>query len=514
LRDAAFHEPLIEATGIVKKFGSLVANDVERFELRSGEVHALLGENGAGKSTLCKILYGYYRADKGQVLIRGEKVSIASPRDARALGIGMVFQTFTLIPAFSVLENILLFLPDLPFAISRKESIRRIEEIAAHYRFTVKLDVLAGRLSAGEQQQVEILKQLLAGARVLILDEPTKVLTPQESAGLFESMAALKASGIGIVFITHKLAEVLSCADRITVMRHGRVAGQLDGEKANEAALLALMFDVLPSLAQPRRAPRLGPAAVPAQVELKDVSASGAGGSLPLTGLNLKLSSGEIVGVAGISGNGQRELSDLILGLTGPSGGTKLMWGQDAASWSVATVREKGTASIADDPHVLSTVASLTVRENLALGTGGTYRARFGIHWDALDQAMTAVFSRFGLPRPPFETKAGNLSGGNLQRVVIARELSRDPRLIVALYPTRGLDVQSAAAVRGALLTMRDRGAAILVFSEELDELFFLSDRILVLNGGTLVREFSPEEYDAETIGRYMVRMPELSNAA
>ncbi len=506
--------PLVEARGIRKTFGALVANDVEGFELRGGEIHALLGENGAGKSTLSKILYGYYRPDAGDIIVEGKKVSIASPRDARALGIGMVFQTFTLIPALSVFENIILFLQDLPFVIKDREIRQRIEDFEARFGFSVNLDAIAGRLSAGEQQQVEILKQLLAGARILILDEPTKVLTPQESQGLFKSMEALRAAGYSIIFISHKLSEVLSCANRITVMRHGRIAGQLKDDEATEAGLLSLMFGTIANPEEPRgrdHRPRIVRSPV---LELRSVTCAAGTGGVTLWDISLKVNEGEIVGIAGISGNGQRELSDLILGLNKPLRGQKLLWGEDASKWGAAKTRERGAAFIADDPAAFSSIASLTVRENLALGTGKTYYSRVGLQWAKLDKEMKSAFARFGFPRPPFEAVAANLSGGNLQRMVLTREISRDPGLIVALYPTRGLDVQSANAVRDALIEMRNKGAALLVVSEELEELFMLSDRLAVLTEGRLIAEFEPSQYNAEMVGSWMVRAPEMPSAA
>ena len=402
-------------------------------------------------------LYGYYRPDEGEFKVAGCAVTIDSPRAARRLGIGMVFQNFSLIPALTVWENVALFLDDLPWIVNPANLRRRMKALAERLRLNVDFRLPVGRLAVGDRQKVEILKQLLAGARLLILDEPTKVLAPQETVGLFRTMSELRAEGYGLIFITHKLHEVIACADRIVVMRQGRILGAMPKEQATEAGLLGLMFgEASIGAAQPSSAVAAGPRE--AALELDGVSSPSEPGAAALRDLSLRLRGGEILGVAGVSGNGQRELADLILGLRRASRGEMRLWGERANGWSVARIRESGVASIPDHPLALALVPGLTVRENLVLGGGRRYRRGLAFDWPRLtaDMQQSAAGSHF--PPQSFNTRAAVLSGGNQQRVVLTRELADGPKLIVALYPTRGLDARSAEAVRTAFCTARAAG--------------------------------------------------------
>ena len=500
---------MLTVRGVSKRYGSVLANDGIDLTLNAGEVHALLGENGAGKSTLSKIIYGYTRPDAGEILLGGEPARLRSPRDARALGIGMVFQNFMLIPALSVLENVALFLKDLPLVLDQEGIAGRIRAIGGRFGLQVDPHALVRQLSVGDRQKVEILKLLLAEARILIFDEPTKVLAPHEVEGLFQVFAALKAEGYAILFITHKLREVVACADRITVLRQGRVAGGFGPGEAQVGTLVKMMFGESGGEAPAAMAP-VGGGTQPI-LELRGASARGAGSETTLQGLNLTIHEGEVLGLAGVSGSGQKELGDLILGLRPLTGGSRWFRGEDASSWSIARLRERGVAFVPEDALAMAAVPGMSVRENLSLGTGAVYRRGLAVDWRALEAAMGASFEALAFPMPPLDSPIAALSGGNLQRVVIAREMAHGPSLIIALYPTRGLDARSAASVRDLLRRARDGGAGVLFISEDLEELAEMSDRLLVLFQGALVGEFPRGSWRLEDVGRLMTGSEEVA---
>jgi general nucleoside transport system ATP-binding protein len=496
--------PMLTLRGITRSFPGVVANDHVDLDVHAGEVHAVIGENGAGKSTLVKILYGFYRAEAGEIRLDGAPAAIRTPEDARALGIGMVFQDLVQVPAFTVAENVALFLLDLPAALGRAALEQRIATTSERYGLAVDPRAPVWRLSIGERQKVEIVKLLLTRARVLIFDEPTRSLAPHEVAGLLGVLASLKRDGFAVVFIAHKLDEVLAVADRITVMRRGRVAGTLTRAEATERALVSLMFGEAvgkPALRAARHASNDDPA-----LELSGVSVRADAHGCGLTSVDLTVGPGEVVGVAGVSGNGQRELGDVILGVVPCASGHKRLWGEDVTRWPVARTRAAGVVFVPDDALGLAAVPQLSAVENAMLGDRRRYARAGGLalDWAAARADLLRSFARLDVAAPSLDAPVGTLSGGNVQRMVLARELAHAPRVIVALNPTRGLDARSTAATHQALLAAREAGAAVLLISEDLDELRALADRLVVLFRGRVVGAGRPADLGVETIGHLM----------
>jgi ABC-type uncharacterized transport system ATPase subunit len=492
-------EPLLEARGISKRFGSLLAVDHADLALRPG-VHALLGENGAGKSTLVKILYGYEQADDGEILLGGHLVKVGSPAEARRLGIGLVFQQFTLIPALTVAENIALFLPDLPRVLDQRKIGGRIREMSERYGLAVEPARRVGTLSLPEQQRVEILRVLLGGARVLIFDEPTSTLPAQEVDALFDIFRRLRDDGYPILFITHKLPEVFALADTVTVMRRGAVIDTVAIADVDEEQLVQMMFGVTPAAVHRGRVHPAG------TTILSLASATSFGEGRPLVDLDLTIAAGEIVGVAGVAGNGQRELADAIVGVSRIKHGRRLLLGADATRWSVRRIRDAGVAYVPERALAEELIWNMTLEENVILGSPRRYSHLGGLTLDrrALKEDFSGRMAALGLELPEASRRAGALSGGNAQRFAVARELARDPKLLVALYPTRGLDVPTAAAVQELLLAGRERGCGVLLVSQDLAELTTLSDRLLVMRDARIVADLDPRTADAYEIGALM----------
>lgn len=487
----------VSLRGIVKRFGSLVAVDHVDLDFVHG-IHALIGENGAGKSTLVKALYGFDPPDEGSVLVNGAPVPIRTPRAARALGFGMVFQQSNLIPAFTVAENIALYQRRLPLSLRWHHMGEGIRELSSRYGLDIDPDARAGDLSVPERQLVEIVRLLVTEATMLILDEPTSTLPPEEIDRLFAVMRRLRDDGYSIIFISHKLHEVHEIADRVTVMRQGRIAGSLDQADATEERLVALMFHeerVAQSLARTTHQP--------GDVVL-DLRGACTSGERPLRDVDLQVRAGELVGVAGISGEGQRELGDAIVGVRPLRKGRRLLDGRDATRWSVRRLRDAGVAFVPEDVGESGVIWNMTLDENVALANLRRVTSRgVGVDWHLVRGPLHEEITAMGVQLPSSDRRAHTLSGGNLQRFTVARELARNPRLLVALYPTRGLDAVTTDHVRALLVEARNRGTAVLLVSQDLAELESVTDRILVIRDGRIVAERAPD-VDAYELGRLM----------
>jgi len=496
--------PAINMKGITKRFPGVLANNEINFTVEKGEIHGLLGENGAGKSVLMSILYGLYRQDEGVIEVDGEIRNISGPSDAMSLGIGMVHQHFMLIPSLSVVENIILGneLTKNGLELDYERMLKEVSEFCDRYRLEVNLEAKIFELPVGVQQRVEILKALYRGADVLILDEPTAVLTPNEAEELFMAVRTLKDEGKTVIFISHKLKEVLNICDRVTVLKNGNVVGTVETVDSTEISLTDMMVGrkiiyEFERAEQPEQKKIL---------EVSDIEALSDRGIQALRGVNLSLMNGEILGIAGIEGNGQTELIEVLTGLRGPTKGHISLDGEEITEKNPYERIRLGISHIPEDRYKRGMILEFTVQENMILGS---QRDRFTSDGITLDQEKArqhtiGLIDDYQVQTPGPEILIGTLSGGNQQRVVVAREFSREPRLIIAAQPTRGLDVGATEYVRKKLVEMRDQGKAVLLISADLDEIWALSDRVAVIYEGKIVAVRNIEDTSEQEIGLYM----------
>ncbi len=487
----------LELRGITKRFGALVANDAIDFELRRGEIHALLGENGAGKSTLMNILYGLHQPDEGEIRLDGEPVKVDSARRAIGLGIGMVHQHFMLVPVMTVAENLVLGTePTRGPLLDYKAAAARTRELSERYGLAVDPDVKVQDLGVGAQQRVEILRALFRDAKVLVLDEPTAVLTAQESQDLFRVLRALKEDGTSVVFISHKLNEVLDASDRVTVLRRGKKIDTVITEGATERSLARLMVgrDVLLQVEKTERTPG------EPRLEVRALHINDDRGLPAVRGLTLEVRAGEIVGLAGVDANGQSQLVDAIAGLRHVEAGTIVVDGRDITNRGALEAIRSGIGHIAEDRHERGLVLQFDLAENLCLLEYRTKAMSSGMLLSPrkMDERARKLISDYDVRGGDCDTPASSLSGGNQQKLVIARELAADPKVLLAAQPTRGLDVGAIEFVHRRLVEERDKGRAILLISLELEEIRSLSDRALVIYEGQIVAELPPASSEEE----------------
>ena len=504
---------VVELKNITKRFANVVANDNIDFSLRHGEIHALLGENGAGKSTLMNILSGRYRPESGKIYVNGKEVIFKSPRDAINAGIGMIHQHFMLVSAHTVLDNIIMGMR-LPTFLHRKKLQKDIAEFCQGHDFNINLKARIWQLSVGEQQNVEIIKTLYQGAEILILDEPTSVLTPQESETLFKILKAMRDRGYSIIFISHKLDEVLAISDRITVLRKGKLVDTVfsEGVQKKDLAKLMVSKDVLFDSVWSAKI-EFSQAPIRAKTEfshsreilrIEKISAKNDRGLMALNHLSLSLLSGEILGIAGVTGNGQTELAEVTYGLRKVESGKIYICGQDICHKTVKEIVEMGVGYIPADRIGVGSVANLDITDNILLRCYDEFpifdRTTLNDYSEELAKKFAVVYSTLSSP-------VKHLSGGNLQKLIIARELRDIPQLLIAVYPTRGLDVGAIEYIRNVLIHYKSQGCAILFISEDLDELLAVSDRLAVIYEGKLT--FMDEDTDVNQIGLAMAGVAE-----
>ena len=491
--------------GITKTFGSNVVNDNVELTLVRGEIHALLGENGAGKTTLTNILSGFYQPDAGEIILWGKRVSLRSPKDALSLGIGMVHQEFQLIDAFTVIDNILLAQERAELRLQRAATARTLTELGSANGLAVDPDRFVWQLSVGERQRVEILKLLNRGAEVLIFDEPTAVLTPQEADDLYLALRRLADAGKTIVFITHKLKEVMSAADRITVLRRGKVVATVRKSETTIEQLASLMMGKDRPAQSVSARPHCDPAAAPV-LQLIGVSAVSPRGHIGLHDVDLTVRSGEILGIAGVAGNGQSVLAELIAGLVPATSGTIELDGRDVTKCNPLAMMKAGVRYVPEDRVKVGLVPELGLTDNLILRDyrRPPYGNGFWINWAQAHHRLAALVTQLDIRTPGLDANAGKLSGGNQQKLLLGRELRGEPRLLLVAQPTRGLDLDACATVRRWLMELRNSGIGILLISEDLDEIFEISDSLSVMYRGELTTPQPTRTSDWSSIGLLM----------
>jgi len=498
---AASHNvvPRLEVRGLSKRYGPVLANDGISLSVAAAELHCLLGENGAGKSTLSACIYGLAAPDEGDILIDGRRIELGSPADAIRAGVGMVHQHFVLVPGFTVLENIVVGTGS-GFRLDLAAARRRISELCARLGLDINLDRRVASLSVGEMQWVEIVKSLYLGARLLILDEPTAVLTPQESNRLFELIDELKATGISIILISHKMSEVMR-SDRVSVLRRGRIVATLNTAETTRDALTELMVGrTVQSVAA-----RHSAAAGLASLSVRGLTLSAPRGSL-ISAIDLDVAAGEILGIAGVAGNGQDELLETIAGIRPARGGSVMLRNETISTLDAGEVARRGVGYVPGDRFRDGLVRDFTIAENLVLGQQWQRRWRRGplLNQAAISANGAAAIARYAVAATGPEQAAGRLSGGNAQKVIIAREFAKAEHLLLLNQPTRGVDVGAVEFIHGEVLARRDAGCAIILVSEELDDLFALSDRIIVMFRNEVMGGVHRGAFDRTAIGRLM----------
>jgi ABC-type uncharacterized transport system ATPase subunit len=505
-------EPFLSVSGLTKVFGKLAANDGVTLQAKEGEIHAVLGENGAGKSTLMKMLYGVYQPDGGEIAIEGRTIRLTSPAKAREEGIRMVFQDFRLIPAMTVLENVALSITGKE-RFSPKRLRRKILELSGVYGFQLDPDIEVWRLDLGQRQRVEILKVLLGDkAKLIIFDEPTSVLTPHEAEAFIAMLQRLKNDGYAILLITHKIGEVLSCADRVTVLREGKVTYSVPREEGlNESDLVGRMLrsgEVIPAIRRPSAYEKAkeNPQDSEKRIILQEANITDDHGRIILEQVSFEIKPGQILGIAGIAGNGQRELSETLVGLRTPESGTLTVEGENITGMTPAAFLAKGIGFVSEDPMRDTVIPGFSILEHMALVGLPPLTKGANLHWEAIREAFNDASEIRELSVAESNRRVDRLSGGNIQRMELARALLSKPRFLVASYPSRGLDIGTTAVIQSLLRRLADEGTSILLISEELEELFRLSDSIAVLHDGKLIGPIPVQEIDIPQVGVMMLK--------